>query len=43
MSAYPLVQWGNTFQVFEAEALETPIISMDGIKAAKVVEETAYQ
>ena len=43
MSAYPLVRWGNIFQVFEAEALEMPMMSMDGIKAAKGVEETAYQ
>ena len=35
MSAYFLVRWGKMFQVLEAESLETPMMSPDGIKRAK--------
>ena len=31
---------GNIFQVLESEALETPMMSTDGIKRAKGEEET---
>ena len=34
-SFYALVQWVNIFQLLEAEALRTPIMSPDGIKIYK--------
>ena len=34
-SYYSLAQWVNIFQVLEAEALETPMLSPYGIKKAK--------
>ena len=32
MSSYYLGHWGNILQVLEAEALETTMLSLDGIK-----------
>ena len=33
---------GKIFQVLEVEALETPMLYLDGIKRAKGEEETTY-
>ena len=34
-SSYYLVRWVNIFQLLKVEALETPMLSPDGIKRAK--------
>ena len=41
MLVYSLVRRVNIFQVLEAEALETPMLSLYGIKRSKGEEETA--
>ena len=42
-SSYSLVRWVKIFQVLEAEALENPILSLDGTKRSNVEEKNYYQ